>query len=230
MPVLRLTPKGQQALAGKLEVRLTTRAQVEAPVATFEYDHGLFDYLRELRKTVAAELQVAAFIVLSDVTLRELAAVRPASVDAFRGVKGIGDRKAADFGARFVEAIREYCAANGLSTDNRVVVMPQPRPGGSAMNLTREQAFRLFDAGTSVAAAASELGRTPGTMLSYLEEYIATRKPANVDAWVSPERYRVIENAARQSGGTLLRPVFDALDGRASYDDIRIVMKHAGLR
>ena len=28
----------------------------------------------------------------------------------------------------------------------------------------------------------------------------------------------------------LLRPVFDALNGSASYDDIRLVMRHAGLR
>ena len=49
-----------------------------------------FDHLRELRKTIAAEQDIAAFVVFSDVTLRELAAVRPSTVDAFRTIRGVG--------------------------------------------------------------------------------------------------------------------------------------------
>jgi ATP-dependent DNA helicase RecQ len=235
MPVLRLTPKGQQVLAGKLEVKLTTRAQAEAlpksPVS-FEYDHSLFDNLRELRKTIAAEQDVAAFVVFSDVTLRELAAVRPSTVEAFRTIRGVGDRKAADYGQRFVAAIIDYCKAKGLATNQRVVTTAAPPRliGTVAGNAIREQAFDLFDRGTPVAEASSQLGRTAATVLGYLEEYITNRRPESIDTWVKPEDYRRIEKAARETPGTLLRPVFDALDGTASYDDIRLVMRHAGLR
>jgi ATP-dependent DNA helicase RecQ len=234
MPVLRLTPKGQEVLAGKAEVKLTSRAQVQAlpkSIVSFDYDHSLFDHLRELRKVVAAEQDVAAFVVFSDVTLRELAAVRPATVDAFRTIRGIGDRKAADYGERFVAAIVDYCRAKGLAMDQRVVVStPQRLIGTVAGNAIREQAFDLFDKGTSVADASVELGRTAGTVLGYLEEYITNRKPASIEAWVDPDDYQRIEKAARSTPGTLLRPIFDALHGTASYDDIRLVMRHAGLR
>ncbi|MGE0059937.1 MAG: DNA helicase RecQ [Dehalococcoidia bacterium] len=236
MPVLRLTPRGQQVLAGQAEVKLTTRGDTQAlpraaAAISFDYDHSLFDHLRELRKTIAAEQDIAAFVVFSDVTLRELAAVRPSTVDAFRTIRGVGDRKAADYGQRFVAAIRDYCEAKGLSTDQRVVVSAPPRLIGTvAGNAIRERAFDLFDQGTSVADASVELGRTAATVLGYLEEYITNRKPATIEAWVRAADYVRIEKAARQTPGTLLRPVFDALNGTASYDDIRLVMRHAGLR
>ena len=40
----------------------------------------------------------------------------------------------------------------------------------------------------------------------------------------------MIENAARRTGGSLMRPVFEAVEGRFSYDQIRLVMRHAALR
>ena len=77
---------------------------------------------------------------------------------------------------------------------------------------------------------AAELGRARSTVASYLEDYVSDRRPDSVEAWVTPEAYRLIEAAAKRTGGTLLKPVFEALNGEVPYDDIRVVMRHAGLR
>ncbi len=236
MPVLALTPLGRQALEGNVPLKLTTRTAADTTqVVSFDYDHGLFDHLRDLRKTIAAELDVAAFVVFSDVTLRELAAARPSSAEAFRGIRGVGDRKAADYGHRFVAAIVDYCSRGGLNMDNRIFYKTAPAPPPKVAtslpaNVTREQAFKLFEAGTPVSDVSAELGRTVSTVLGYLEEYITAQKPPSVEAWVGPDNYRRIVEAAKRVPGSLLRPVFDELNGTVSYDEIRIVMRHAGLR
>ena len=58
-------------------------------------DRGLFERLRGLRRTIAEERSVPAFVVFGDATLRDLARLRPRTKEALRGVKGVGDQKAA---------------------------------------------------------------------------------------------------------------------------------------
>ena len=69
---------------------------------------ALFESLRALRREIAAERGVAAFVILHDSTLRELARVRPATLEALRNIRGMGERKLADFGAQFIEHIAAH--------------------------------------------------------------------------------------------------------------------------
>jgi ATP-dependent DNA helicase RecQ len=48
---------------------------------------------------------VPPYVIFHDTTLREMARLRPTSVEALRHVYGVGERKASELGARFVDAI-----------------------------------------------------------------------------------------------------------------------------
>jgi ATP-dependent DNA helicase RecQ len=72
---------------------------------------ALFELLRGLRKRIAEAVGVPPYVVFSDATLREFAAQRPATLQAFRGISGVGDTKLERYGEAFVEAIREHEAA-----------------------------------------------------------------------------------------------------------------------
>jgi ATP-dependent DNA helicase RecQ len=69
---------------------------------------ALFEQLRALRREIADELNVPAFMVFSDKTLREMARRRPRSEKEFREVKGIGPFKCRQFGDRFLETIQSH--------------------------------------------------------------------------------------------------------------------------
>jgi ATP-dependent DNA helicase RecQ len=71
-----------------------------------DVDEGLFESLRKLRREIAAERGVAAFVILHDATLRELASVKPTTIEELRGIRGMGDKKIIDFGARIVECTK----------------------------------------------------------------------------------------------------------------------------
>ncbi|GAA0267197.1 DNA helicase RecQ [Alteraurantiacibacter aestuarii] len=68
----------------------------------------LFDALRELRRSLAAEAQVPPYVIFHDATLREMASRRPGSLDAMGTISGIGARKLEAYGDAFLAIIRQY--------------------------------------------------------------------------------------------------------------------------
>lgn len=69
---------------------------------------GLYETLRRLRKQIADEQHVPAFIVFSDATLTDMARIRPTNMSEFLMVKGVGKVKANQYGWRFIECIRNF--------------------------------------------------------------------------------------------------------------------------
>lgn len=74
-------------------------------------DGELFQDLRALRKELADEHGVPAYIICSDATLRGMCRRRPATREELLEVSGIGEKKAADYGEAFLEAIAAYEAS-----------------------------------------------------------------------------------------------------------------------
>ena len=67
----------------------------------------LFDALRDLRARLAREQNVPAYVIFHDSTLRDIAELRPSSLDALAGVGGIGGTKLARYGEQVLETIRD---------------------------------------------------------------------------------------------------------------------------
>jgi ATP-dependent DNA helicase RecQ len=111
-PVLKLNAISREVMRGNHTVSLvqekksrTRRTRIEE-VSWRDVDEPLYEKLRVLRREIAAERNVAAFVILHDSTLRELASRRPTTIDALRFVRGMGERKLADFGPRIVDCIK----------------------------------------------------------------------------------------------------------------------------
>ena len=75
------------------------------PHAASPADDPLFETLRAWRAALAREQGVPAYVILHDKTLRELASVRPATLDDLRRVTGIGEAKAERYGAALLELL-----------------------------------------------------------------------------------------------------------------------------
>jgi ATP-dependent DNA helicase RecQ len=75
------------------------------PVGDLEYDQNLFEKLRELRKEIAVEQGVPPFVVFSDASLAEMAAVRPQDDGGMLGITGVGKYKLEHYGARFLKVL-----------------------------------------------------------------------------------------------------------------------------
>ncbi len=121
-PVLRLNVASREVLRGQRTVRLL-QPKIKVRKTRFDekswqsVDTGLFETLRNLRREIANQRNVPAYVLFSDATLRDMARLRPSSPSALLGVRGVGERKLADFGERFIDEIKNYCHANRLPLD-----------------------------------------------------------------------------------------------------------------
>ena len=77
--------------------RAPKRSRVEAE-SWQGVDRDLFERLRALRLEIARARGVPPYVIFHDTTLRELARLRPATIDALHGIRGIGARKAEELG------------------------------------------------------------------------------------------------------------------------------------
>ena len=74
-------------------------------------DDPLFAALRALRRDLAKEAGVPPYVVFHDSTLREMAALRPATLAALAEVSGVGARKRDAYGEAFLKTIQEFGSA-----------------------------------------------------------------------------------------------------------------------
>ena len=121
--VLTVTPKGREVLSGQVTPRLLKPARKPAKVSKVAadswegVDQGLFEALRNLRRTLANKKGVPAYVVFGDAALRDMARRRPTTPDRLLEVKGVGETKSKQYGKAVLTAIKDYCAANSLETD-----------------------------------------------------------------------------------------------------------------
>ena len=127
--VLELTGEGLDVLYGRRTVSVpvatapapkerkrrgtrTMPAAAAAVTANGESDEDLFEALRALRRRLADERDVPAYVVFPDATLRAIARERPATLRALRGISGVGDKKLADFGTAVIDVVAGHADRN----------------------------------------------------------------------------------------------------------------------
>jgi len=124
--VLGITSRGRQLLEGAavpmlLKPRITrSGSSRKRSVETESWegvDEGLFEELRSLRRELAAERKVPAYIVFGDASLRDMARCRPTTLENFNHVNGVGQKKLDDYGEVFTDLVRGYCLESDLEVD-----------------------------------------------------------------------------------------------------------------
>lgn len=89
--------------------RKSTIPVQELPLGLPNVESGeLFEALRELRKRLADQEALPAYIVLSDKVLHLLSTSRPTTIEAFGNISGIGEYKKKKYGKDFIDLIRRY--------------------------------------------------------------------------------------------------------------------------
>lgn len=112
-PVLRLTEAAAGVLFHGQRVILKTRAQpqVKRRPEAAPPDAGLLGALKALRLRLAQRERLPAYIIFTNAALSDMAARRPATMEEFLAVPGVGEKKAQRYGQAFLEAIQAYEAA-----------------------------------------------------------------------------------------------------------------------
>ncbi len=84
------------------------RKKTRRPTARPQEDSALFEALRTLRREIADAEGIAAYMVFSDATLRDMAAKKPGNAEEFLDVSGVGAFKLKKYGKAFLEKIAQF--------------------------------------------------------------------------------------------------------------------------
>ncbi len=241
-PVLRLNARSWEVLRGQCRVKVAPPPVSQGAAAgggrgasgdaepLDAASQGLFVHLRALRREIAEDQDVPAYVVFPDASLRSMARQRPQSLAAFASIPGVGSRKLEAFGDRFVAAIRAYCEEHGIEEQAAAPTAPRAaeprtreRGGQKQQESTVATTLQLQRQGLSIEEIARARQLSPTTIIGHLCQAMDEGEPVAVEELVSPARYRLIAAAFSRLGGEALKPVKELLGDACSYEDIRLV-------
>ncbi len=187
---LSLTSAGLETLRKRSPITLTKHIDVAEKAArtrtgAIECDEALFECLRVLRRKLADERDVPAYVIFSDVSLREMARSYPTTASAFRRIPGVGEQKLKDFAEPFLNEIRHYLATNSRRTfsGDSDRLLPQRRFG---FNDSQAETLRQFQRGESVDEIARARGFVTSTIYTHLLAAIECGKISERDRFFTP--------------------------------------------
>ena len=227
--VLELTAEGRAVLTQRKPVQLTKPMKVperrEHAVGEIACDETLFEKLRALRKRLADERGVPPYIVFSDVSLRQIARVYPASSGEFARISGVGQRKLAEFGDTFLREVADYLATypRQIFADDSFTAAPAAGPlRRGAMNDTTRESLKRFRAGESVPEIASRRGFVVGTIYGHLANAFEAGEAIDLGQIISESEQESIRAAFAKHGGGNLVGVSEALGSRYDMGLLRL--------
>jgi len=178
-------------------------------------------YADQLRKQLADERDVPAYIIFSDVALRQMAHDYPANARDFTGISGVGEKKLREFGAVFLAEIATHLQSNPrqVFADETIVV---PFAQRSSLGDTARETLRRFRAGESVTQIAAGRNLVVGTIYSHLTTAIEAGETIDFNQLMSVEAQAEIAAAFKHTGWANIVGTRELLGEKYDYGLLRI--------
>jgi len=230
---LKLTAKAHEVLRGK-EKFFGTVQEERADYAlekqeSFAYGQDLFELLRKLRKKLADEQNVPPFVIFADKTLIEMATYYPQSRESLRRIYGVGEAKLEKYGTAFLLEISRYCREHGVQEKSKSPKSAQKLPATDSPITTKNFLIaEAFNGGKSITELAQQFKVTPRTVVEHLFKYARQGKILREDGLLEYSRLDLAERgnaleAFEKFGADFLKPVFEALNEKVSYDELHVM-------
>lgn len=221
--VLKLTPASQRVLFENETVslvKMTTvqdrleeeKAKAKASLPKTQRQRTrdeLFEELRQLRKKLAQEKGVPPYLVFSDATLEEMAAVRPTNDLEMQRISGVGERKLHLYGDVFQALIRDYVKRSGPQVSADTVLMT----------------YDFYKEKLTIDQIAQERNLSPATVYSHLEELLRNGHEIDIYRFVTKaEVDRVLRSRRYLDQPFKLKDLFEVMNREIPYEKIRLIL------
>ncbi|MBE0438392.1 MAG: DNA helicase RecQ [Gammaproteobacteria bacterium] len=210
-PLLR----GEQTIALRMPVApesSKSAKQRSGKIAVKPQDMALWEALRSLRKTLADEMDVPAYVIFSDDSLHDMLKKRPTTLADFAKVSGVGQLKQTRYGQYFIDQIKRY---------------PQSELLNNRLSDTVNETLILYQQQLSIDDIAQQRDVKTTTIYTHLAQAIEVglldvREVIDIDDSVYAEVVFLIESMQDDSKGRL-KPIYDELDGQLDYGILKCI-------
>jgi ATP-dependent DNA helicase RecQ len=236
--ILKLLPDGREVLGGRQKF-FGYMPEETAAVKTsesrlkhgLEYDKGLFEILRKRRKNLADSENVPPYIIFPDTSLIQMCQVFPQNKAAFARITGVGQVKLDKYADEFIPLISRYLEDNP-SAEKIPASQKQAVPAGpDKKELPKKQNIQkhlitgqLFNEGHSIEKLAGLYSVKTETIVDHLLKCLKDGYKIDTGHLMkySNDGSGCILEEFKKKGDGYLKPVFDAFNGKYSYDELKI--------
>lgn len=222
--------KGKEKVFGMIEEERVRYIKQKERDSEYEYDRVLFEKLRKKRKELADKAGVPPYVIFSDKTLIEMAVFFPRSDESLLHIHGVGSVKHKKYGSYFLDIIGSYCDENQINTEpvKKISVLPHLlKPSHNKEKKRYIIIGEVYNSGKSIPEIMKVFNIKRVTAIDHLLKYHQSGYKIRSDgilevSKVSSKQHKIILDAFQKHGTEFLKPVFDALEGKISYDELKI--------
>jgi len=179
-----------------------------------EFEDGLFDALRRLRKLIADSKGVPPYVVFSDATLKDMAASHPVNSHEMSMISGIGEFKLAEYGDTFINEIQNYLGNSDIKNS-------------SVRGKTYIQTLQLVKEGKPIPEIARIRNIHENTIYSHLAYLVEKRLISDISSYITDEELKLVNKAVATTGiDNELKPLFNYLGEEVTYGKIRLCLSY----
>ncbi|MGN8224961.1 DNA helicase RecQ [Gracilimonas sp. BCB1] len=234
---LKLTPKAVEILKGEQEVfgvieepqKKNQTGGAKSEIESLDFNKNLFALLKEKRMDLAQQQGVPPYVIFADTSLIEMAYYFPQSKESFLKVHGVGRAKAEKYGTAFLNPIIEFCKEQGLKERSK---SGQPKKSKARKTLSKTgrpyEVGHMFLQGDTITDIATKIDVKESTVVGYLLKFVKAGNKIPSDkilgaSNLSRSNLKKVEQAFTEHGTDMLRPVFEALSEKITYDELKVV-------
>lgn len=211
---LLLTPLAKEVLYDGKNIQLAKLTKVKTEPVTKERKPKkpkgtLFEKLRELRSELARDANVAAYIVFSDASLKDMEDQEPVTQKQFLDIQGVGQAKMEKYGADFIKVIKEH------------VQKPKPKSGSKTYLETK----KLIQQGLSLEEIAKTRKLTIGSVYNHLMKLHDEGMEVDFYQFIQPVEVKQVHDAIlKVEDADKLKSFYEYFKEEMPYWKIRLAL------
>ncbi|MCK4906458.1 MAG: helix-turn-helix domain-containing protein, partial [Spirochaetes bacterium] len=222
---LRLTEHSKDVLFNNKTIQLIhpavtreimdQRAQSSKPkTKKQQLDENLFEELKVLRKKLADQSEVPAYVVFSDTTLTEMASSKPIKKVELLDITGVGQKKLDLYGDIFIDKIIAFIQ-NASKNGSQI-------KGGTYL-ITHDH----YKQGLTAKEIAGKRGLNISTIYSHLAQLYENGENIDIQNMIDKSELQTVLQAIKQIGiPEKLKTMYDYLNQSVEYDKIRLAIAY----
>ena len=143
------------------------------------FDELLYTLLLDLRKVLSKQQNIPPFVIFQEPSLKDMCFQYPITLDELTNIQGVGNGKAARYGAPFIELISKYVEDNDIERPQDMVVKSLVNKSGLKVQLIQniDRKLPLEDIGRSQ-------GKSMEEVIEEIEAIVSSGTRVNINYYI----------------------------------------------
>lgn len=230
-PILTVTSRGKTFLRNRETLELAQpppdiKARTKPDKHTPNYNQELMSQLKKVRKKLAKQANVPPFVIFGDHSLQQMASYMPRTQDEFGRISGVGETKLKKYSSDFLSVVNNFIQKKDIT--------PPAMPSELGFTSSKKQRINatdrytktqeLINKKTAIPDIAKYQNLQPSTIINHLEKLLNAGANLDLEYLKLPrDKYQEIKTAFEAKGDKFLKPVFEYLEGKYNYEDLKLV-------